>query len=276
MAARTSDPVATNRRAWDRTLRNHRRFRGDEAACLRRGEDPADLTALGGEALRLLGDLGGKDVLHALCNHGDTTVALAHRCRTIVGVDLSPEAVREARALAAATGSAARFEVAEVCAYVRRTRRRFDVVTALWGVTCWIPDLAAFARGVRRVLRPGGRLVLLDGHPVINTELGVGHPGEGYLASPDGAPRRERWTIDYAAPGRGVAVDIAWWQWTIGDVVTACARAGLAVEELCEHGACMPGYWGGQVAMETDATSSWLRGRRGILPHAFGLTARRT
>lgn len=275
MPPRESPAVRTNRLAWDRTVRRHRLHRGDETERLRRGEDPSDLTAMGGEALRALGDLRGRDVLHLLCNHGAASVALARRCRSLVGVDLSPEAVADARALARDTGSAARFVEAEVLRHLESTRRRADVVIALWGVTCWIPDLGRFARGVARVLRPGGALCIVDGHPMANSSVGVGRPGDGYFPPRPGAPIRERWTLDYVGPGDGVAVDIVWWQWTIGDLVTACADAGLVVEELREHAGTHPEYYGAEIPLVAEDGAGHLPGRRGTIPLAFTLRARR-
>jgi SAM-dependent methyltransferase len=269
--------LRTNRRAWDATVRRHRAFRGDEAERLARGEDPADLTALGGAMRREIGDLAGRDVLHAMCNHGAVTVALARGARSVLGVDFSAEAVREARDLAARTGSPAEFQRAEVLRFLATTRRRFDAVVAAWGVTCWIPDMERFARGVARVLRPGGFVHLLDGHPMANTATGVGDPGDGYFASADGTPRRERWAFDYYGAGHGRRVDIVWWQWPVGDVVTAFCDAGLVVEFVHEFEGTHPQYYGTGVALDVNAAgdAGTLPGRRGVLPLAFSVRARR-
>ena len=42
----------------------------------------------------------------------------------------------------------------------------FDLVYTTLGVLCWLPDVGAWARVAARLLRPGGRLVLRDDHPV--------------------------------------------------------------------------------------------------------------
>ena len=42
----------------------------------------------------------------------------------------------------------------------------FDLVYTTLGVLCWLPDIDLWARVVARLLRPGGRLVLRDDHPV--------------------------------------------------------------------------------------------------------------
>lgn len=274
-AAAAAEPSGVNERAWDATVRRHREHRGDEAARLARGDDPPDLTALGGLLRREVGPLAGKDLLHALCNHGATTVALARDARSALGVDLSGEAVAEARDLARRTRSRARFERAEVVEFLGRTRRRFDVVVAAWGVTCWLADLDAFARGVARVLRPGGIVHLLDGHPMANTAFGVGGPRDRYFPREGRRARRERWTFDYYGPGRGRRVPVVWWQWPLGEVVTAFCRAGLVLEFVREHEGTHPLYYGTQVALDVEGDQGFLPRRRGLLPLSFSLRARR-
>jgi len=264
-----------NERAWDATVRRHREHRGDEAARLARGEDPADVEALGGLLRREAGPLRGRDVLHALCNHGAMTVALARDARSALGVDLSGEAVREARELAERTGSRARFEQGEILGFLDETRRRFDAVVAAWGVLCWIPDLRRFAEGVARVLRPGGFVYLLDGHPMANSALGVGDPGDTYFARDGRRPRKERWTLDYVGPGRGTEVAIAWWQWTLGDVVTAFCEAGLVLDFVHEFPGTHPAYYGSQIPLDVVDGAGHLPGRRGLLPLSFSLRAHR-
>jgi predicted TPR repeat methyltransferase len=71
--------------------------------------------------------------------------------RKLWGVDLSTEMARRARAL----GIYETVAVSEINAYLKKTRRTFDLVTAA-DVLIYFGDLAAMFRGVGRVLRPGG------------------------------------------------------------------------------------------------------------------------
>ncbi len=261
--------IDVNRRAWDETAAHHAKHAADEGARLRAGDLPPTLAALDGALPRALGDLARKDVLHLLCNRGAETIALGRGARSILGVDLSPAAVRAARRLAAEAGSDARFVAAEATDWLARTPRRFDIAFASWGVTCWLPDVAKFARGVARVLRRGGRFVLLDGHPAANSGAGVGDPADSYFGGPAGTPRRERWFFDYHGKGDRREVDIAWWQWTIGDVVTAFAASGLRVEELREFEGTLPDYYGSWLTLDVAGTAGTLPGRRGVIPMSF-------
>src|SRR5262249_61870001 len=55
----------------------------------------------------------------------------------------------------------------EVVGWMLETPERFDVAFTSYGTTPWLPDLDAWARGVARVLRPGGRIVYVEFHPLV-------------------------------------------------------------------------------------------------------------
>jgi SAM-dependent methyltransferase len=227
------------RRSWDVATRNHNAHKGDQAAFLRAGGE-----VLFPEELDLLGDLAGRRVAHLQCNAGQDTLCLARRGATVVGVDLSGEAIRFARATSDASGIAATFEHAEVVAWMAATEARFDVAFASYGATVWLPDLDAWARGVRRILAPGGRFVYVEFHPVlwsISSDLRLA--GDDYFSS---TPVVEPVGDYVAASGAGLGapagatpgrndVPATCWQHGLGAIVTALARAGLVIDELREY-----------------------------------------
>ena len=117
-----------------------------------------------------------------------------------------------------------------------------DLVYTGKGALPWVADLQQWAEGVFRVLRPGGRFFLHEGHPLnwvweiqASTHL-LSADGRGYF---DRAPRANddfpaRATEQYSAQGE--EPPRAWeYQWTIGAVVTALSDAGLRIERLEER-----------------------------------------
>jgi demethylmenaquinone methyltransferase / 2-methoxy-6-polyprenyl-1,4-benzoquinol methylase len=110
-------------------------------------------------------ELGAGDAaLDVCCGTGDLALALAARVSPgghVVGCDFSEPMLDLAREKAAARGTgAARFEWADAL-QLPYDEGRFDAVTVGFGVR----NLADLDRGLRemvRVLRPGGRLVILE------------------------------------------------------------------------------------------------------------------
>jgi SAM-dependent methyltransferase len=105
-------------------------------------------------------ELAGKDVLEVGCGRGGGTAFVHARFRpaSITGLDLSARAVACCRADHAAPG----------IAFVRGDAERlpfaptsFDVVLTVESSHCY-PDMPRFLAEARRVLRPGGHLLLAD------------------------------------------------------------------------------------------------------------------
>lgn len=238
----TGAPVTdfdTTRRSWNVATRNHNAHKGDQAAILRGGAD-----VLFPEELELLGDLAGKRVVHLQCNAGQDSLGLARRGATVHGVDLSDEAISFARRLSTDSGIAATFERAELLSWLATTERRFDVAFTSYGATGWLPDVGAWARGVARVLEPGGTLVYVEFHPL------VWSIGEGFALDRDDYFSRDSFhepVNDYvrmSGAALGVVetaevldndVPAVSWQWGLGEIVDALASAGLRVERLREY-----------------------------------------
>ncbi len=109
---------------------------------------------LGRPVLDLLDPQPHEAVLDLGCGDGALTVELAARAAGVVAVDASPEQVAAARA----RGLDARVMRAEALAAQTDLHGAFDAVFSN-ATLHWVPDAAAAAEGIRRVLKPGGRFV---------------------------------------------------------------------------------------------------------------------
>lgn len=101
------------------------------------------------------------DVLDAGCGTGFLTLDLASRRHRVTGVDFAPEMLVEARRKAAEQGAAVRFEEADA-EQLPFAAWSFDLVVSrhvLWT----LPHPEAAIDEWIRVLRPGGRLAVIDG-----------------------------------------------------------------------------------------------------------------
>lgn len=114
----------------------------------------------------------GADVLDLGCGIGRLAIALAPRCRSVLGLDVSAGMVAEARRRCAAW-PAIRIEATPGTDLDALPAHAFDLVLAVDSMPYLVqvgPDaLAAHVRGAARILRPGGRLAILNlsfGRPV--------------------------------------------------------------------------------------------------------------
>lgn len=107
-------------------------------------------------------DWRGRDVLEAGCGIGTDAMRFARGGAAYTGVDLSPTALDLARRRARQEGVAARFVEASV-AELPFPDASFDLVYSN-GVIHHTPETAQAIREFHRVLRPGGRAVVMVYH----------------------------------------------------------------------------------------------------------------
>src|SRR5437870_463126 len=109
----------------------------------------------------VVGARSGLDVLDAGCGTGFLSLELASRGHRVVGVDFAPAMLGEARRKAAEQGLAIRFEEADA-EQLSYPPGSFDLVVSrhvLWT----LPHPEAAIDEWIRLLRPGGRLAVIDG-----------------------------------------------------------------------------------------------------------------
>lgn len=224
-----------------------------------------------------LGDISGLRGVHLQCHIGTDTVSLARLGASMTGVDFSVPAVEQARLLAERTGADATFVVSDVYAAADAVGGEgYDFVFTGIGALCWLPSVARWADVVASLLRPGGRLFIREGHPMLwaledsrdDDLLVVRYP---YFERP------EPLVVD--EPGTYVPTDVEFthnvtheWNHGIGETVTALLDAGLEITGLTEHDSvpweALPGL------MERTAQDEWrLADSPWRLAHSYTLQA---
>ena len=230
----SGDELESNRAHWDALAQVHGQDDYYDSAALVSGADT--LSEQEDAAVReAVGDVAGLDVLHLQCHIGFDSISLARRGARVVGADFSPASLAKGRDLAARAGVEVEFVEADATALPRELDGRFDLVYATMGVLCWIEDLAAWMRSVQTALRPGGRLVLVEIHPLFNMVGGRDPLVLDFPYAADG-PRRFEEPGSYADRDAEVAVpaEIVYAH-SLGEIVTAAIAAGLRIEALHEH-----------------------------------------
>jgi 2-polyprenyl-3-methyl-5-hydroxy-6-metoxy-1,4-benzoquinol methylase len=236
MSESPADTATVNRRYWDAMAAVH--GNGTDAYY--------DVEALAGGATSMVkaeesavreavGSVNGLDVLHVQCHIGFDTVTLARAGARVTGVDLSPASLEKARSVANRCGVDIEFVEGDSTALPDSLRGRFDLAYATIGVICWIGDIDAWMRSVASTLRPGGKLVLVEIHPLYNM-LESTEPFRVDFPYANTGPIGFSEDGSYADPSAKLEVtETVVFSHSLGEVVTAAVNAGLRVEALHEH-----------------------------------------
>ena len=260
---------------WDERAAAHAASPG--YAVERFAADLAHLSEVVRFDLPLLGDVEGLRGVHLQCHIGTDTVSLARLGARMTGLDFSPRSVEQARRLAAAAGADVDFVVSDLYAAPEvLPEGGFDLVFTGVGALCWLPDVRRWANVVARLLAPGGRLFLREGHPVL-WALDDSR-GDGVVALEYPYFERAEPTF-FDEEGTYVETDVTFrhtrtaeWNHGLGEIVTALLDEGLVLTGLVEHDSvpweALPGL------MESLPGKEWrLRDRPWRLPHSYTLQA---
>jgi ubiquinone/menaquinone biosynthesis C-methylase UbiE len=83
------------------------------------------------------------------------------------GVDLSDAAIAKAKELATQTGLNAQFINSDVYELPQHLQGQFDVVFTSYGTIGWLLDLDKWASVINHFLKPGGKFIIVEFHPVV-------------------------------------------------------------------------------------------------------------
>jgi SAM-dependent methyltransferase len=193
------------------------------------------------------------------------------------GLDFSPAALAQARQLAAATGTDIDYHEGDVYdAPSLLGEAAYDLVFTGIGALCWLPSVDRWAAVVAALLKPGGRLFIREGHPVL---WALGDP------RPDGVVALEFPYFETVEPmvwdeaGTYVETDAEFmhtvtqeWNHGLAEIVSAVLSAGMAITGLVEHQSVPWDALPGQMT-ELDDGEWQLSDRPGRLPHTYTLQA---
>jgi ubiquinone/menaquinone biosynthesis C-methylase UbiE len=170
------------------------------------------------EMIRLAGDVAGLEILDAGCGSGPLMEALRAEDAVVSGFDLSPAMVELARQR---LGDDADVRVADLGAPLPHPDDAFDLVVACLSLH-YVKDWASALAELRRVLRPGGRLIVSIIHPTV---YAVVYPEADYFAL-------TQYSEDYDF-GEGT-VWMTYWHRPLQDVINAFIDAGFGIKRVTE------------------------------------------
>ncbi|AYF86489.1 class I SAM-dependent methyltransferase [Pseudomonas sp. DY-1] len=269
-----SDYLRLNKANWDQRAPLHAASSGYGTESF--VNDPAHLSNVVRFDLPRLGDIAGLRGVHLQCHIGTDTLSLARLGARMTGLDFSPASLEQGRLLAGRCGAEIGFVESDVYAADQVLPvGAFDFVYTGIGALCWLPRIDDWARVVAALLKPGGRLFIREGHPVL---WAVNEAREDGLVIE--YPYFERlepmvWDDDstYVETDASLtATRTHEWNHGLGEIISALLRHGLQITALEEHDSvpweALPGR------MRVDEAGEWrLEKDRWRLPLSYTLQA---
>nr|WP_315193547.1 class I SAM-dependent methyltransferase [uncultured Flavobacterium sp.] len=124
-------------------------------------------TSLNQIELEILADVKGKSILHLQCHFGQDTISLSRLGAEVTGVDFSDKAIEAARKIAYETNSNTQFVCCDLLDLESHLGKQFDIVFTSYGTITWLPDLDKWGKLISKFLKPNGKFIFVEFHPVV-------------------------------------------------------------------------------------------------------------
>ena len=269
------DYRSLNRANWDERVPAH--VASPDYAVARFHEDPSFISDVVRFDLPLLGDVAGLRGVHLQCHIGTDTLSLARLGARMSGLDFSAPAIEQARELARATGAEIDYVQADLYDAVDALAgQRFELVFTGIGALCWLPDIQRWADVVVRLLAPGGRLFIREGHPMmwaldetradglLTVEFPYFEREEPLVWTEGGTYVQTQETFEHNTTHS--------WNHGLGEIVSALLARGLRITGLAEHDSVPWEAFPGRM-QKLDSGEYRLKDRPWRLAHSYTLQA---
>jgi SAM-dependent methyltransferase len=224
--------------------------------------------------LNEVGKVKGKKMLHLQCHFGMDSLNWARLGADVTGVDLSDEAIKEARQLnddpsINTRGMEAKFICCNVYDLKEHLDEAFDIVFTSYGVIGWLPDLDRWAEIIAHYLKPGGIFYMAEFHPVVwmfddeFTHIKYYYDNREVIVT-----ENEGTYTDRNANIKGKEYG---WNHSISEVLNALINAGLEIELFNEY--MYSPYSCFRNSIEFEKGRWHIKGMEGKIPMVYSIRA---
>lgn len=255
-----------NKASWDLKTETHYASKFYDVEAFIKGKN-----SLNPLDLELLGDISGKRILHLQCHFGQDTISLERLGAQVIGIDLSEVAIAKAKTLAASLNSKAEFIQCDLYDLPQHLSQEFDIVFTSYGTIGWLPDLHKWAQIINSFLKPKGRLILIEFHPVVwmfndsFDKLAYSYFNRG--------PIKETESGTYADREAEITLDYIMWNHDLGEVFSSVLANNMDIESFKEYDyspyACFKN------TVEVEKNKHMISAHKEKLPMVYSLTARK-
>lgn len=184
--------------------------------------------------LEFVGDPKGLTIANPLGSHGRVATALAVLGANVTVFDVSKSNARYAQELANEAGVSFDYVVGDFQATAIERSSQFDTVVMELGIVHYFIEIDKFVASVRTLLKPDGRLVLNEFHPLLKKSFDATSDepifkGDYFRTETEEAPTPYEVFVTSEVPTCHVR------RWNLGEIATAFASGRFRIERLLEH-----------------------------------------
>ena len=220
--------TSINRQSWNNRVESHYQSDFYDVEGFLQGK-----SSLNDIELELLGDVSGKSVLHLQCHFGQDTISLSRLGAKPTGVDLSDQAIEKAKLLNKECHTDASFICCDIYDLPNHMQEKFDVVFTSYGTIGWLPDLNKWAEIINKYLKPGGKFLIVEFHPVVwmfdddFQRIAYNYFNTGAIV--------ENESGTYADRDAKINQDYVMWNHSLGEVFNGLFNQGMKIQSFQEY-----------------------------------------
>lgn len=183
--------------------------------------------------LDALGDVSGKKILHLQCHFGQDSLSLARLGATVTGIDFSEKAIETATHLNKKLGLDAEFICCDVYDTLQHITEKYDIVYTSYGTIGWLPDLEKWTKVIAGALKPNGKFVFFEFHPVVwMFDNDFNEISYDYFKS---EPIKEEETGTYADKSSEIQNQTISWNHSLSEVFQSLLKQNISIENFQEY-----------------------------------------
>ncbi|HKX86138.1 MAG TPA: class I SAM-dependent methyltransferase [Flavobacterium sp.] len=183
--------------------------------------------------LKLIGEIKGKSILHLQCHFGQDTLSFARMGAKATGVDLADKAIQKAKEFNEQLNLDAKFICCDIYDLPKHLDEQFDIVFTSYGTIGWLPDLDKWANVVSHFLKPQGKFILADFHPIV--WMFDNDFKEVFYSYFNVEPIIEEESGTYANKNASLETKTITWNHPTSEVLNALIKSGLEIQSFDEY-----------------------------------------
>lgn len=260
------DYLNINRKLWNDKTSVHYQSDFYDVKSFIKGKD-----SLNPIEIELLGDISGKSILHLQCHFGMDSISLARRGGMVTGIDLSDQSIKQAKDLNERSGTKVDFILSDVYSLPQNLNKQFDIIFTSYGTVGWLPDMDKWAGVIQHFLKPGGKFIMVEFHPVV--WIFDDNFKEIIYKYSDIDPIIEDLEGTYANREADIKNRSVSWNHGLGTVLNALLKKGLTIDSFQEYDYSPYNCFNNTI--EVDEGKYQIKGLEGKIPMLYSLTIRK-